>query len=79
MTQHCTCHIENRGPRNPRNHAGTTVMDLHIVFCPLHAVAPELVEAAKAVVRLTHTYSNSAESEAVAKLRQALTLAQETP
>ena len=35
----CECRVENRGPRNPNEFAGTTVMDLWVVHCPRHAEA----------------------------------------
>ena len=49
MTPCPDCRIENRGPRNPMEFAGTTVMDLHIVFCPLHAQAGAMREALKRI------------------------------
>ena len=49
MTPCPDCRIENRGPRNPMEFAGTTVMDLHIVFCPLHAQAEAMREVLRKV------------------------------
>mgnify|MGYP001616829972 FL=1 len=55
----CECRVENRGPRNPNEFAGTTVIDLWVVHCPRHTEAhvAELeaeVERLQEALRIAH-------------------------
>ena len=80
MNHPCGCRVENHGPRDRYASAGTTVMDLQMVYCPLHAAAPTLLAALSdalaclndAVRDDPESYAEGAVAEAVTQSRQAI-------